>query len=63
MNKSKKKIPVPDPENDEEYICPSASWGDVTGLIPYSAEAGIERASYDEVYPFLHEYGGNKDKQ
>ena len=38
MSKIKKRIPVPDPENDEEYICPSASWGDMTGLIQYAAE-------------------------
>ena len=63
MSKNKKKRPVPDPEDDEEYICPSASWGNTTGLTPYSAEDSIERASYDEVYPFLHQYGGNKDKK
>lgn len=63
MSKNKKRIPVPDPENDEEYICPSASWGDTSGIIPYSAEDSIERASYDEVYPFLPEYGDNKYKK
>ncbi|WP_294410934.1 hypothetical protein [uncultured Ruminococcus sp.] len=59
MSKNKKKIPVPEPESDDEYICPAASWGDRTGIIPYSAEDMMERASYDEVHPFLHEYEGD----
>ena len=59
---SKKKIPVPEPEK-EEYICPSASWGDMTGLIPFAAEDSAERSSYDEVYPYLPEYGGNKEEK
>ena len=25
LSRKKREIPVPDPENDEEYICPSAS--------------------------------------
>ncbi|MCR5599298.1 MAG: hypothetical protein K6G33_00930 [Ruminococcus sp.] len=43
-----------------EYICPSASWGDVTGLIPVSAEKADEREAGDEMYPFLPEYGGKR---
>jgi hypothetical protein len=61
MSKNKKKIPVPDPEDDEEYICPSALWDDMAGLIPYAAEGRSDRASYDVGCPFLTEYGGNKD--
>lgn len=61
MSRNKKNIPVPDPENEDEYILPPASWGNMTGHIPYSAEALMERASYDEVYPFLTEYGGEKE--
>ena len=41
--------------NVPEYICPSASWGDMTGLIP-GGEADPE--SYREIYPYLPEYGG-----
>ena len=49
-----KKIPVPDPENEEEYICPSASWDDMAGLIPYVTENRSEGASCEEVYPFQY---------
>ncbi len=59
---SKKKIPVPEPEK-EEYICPSASWGDMTGLIPFAAEDGIQRSSCDETYSYLPEYGGDKEEK
>jgi len=59
MSKNKKKIPVPEPESDDEYICPAASWDNMMGTIPYSAEDMMERASYDEVHPFLHEYEGD----
>ena len=45
---SKKKIPVPALEK-EEYICPSASWCDITGLIRFDAEDCVLRSSYDEV--------------
>ena len=58
MSKNK-KIPVPEPESDDEYICPAASWDNMTGTIQYSAEDMMERASYDEVHPFLHEYEGD----
>ncbi|MBQ8182017.1 MAG: hypothetical protein IJ010_08645 [Ruminococcus sp.] len=49
-----KKIPVPEPDkNDLEYVCPSASWGDMTGLIPAGSENHSELLSYEEMYPFL----------
>lgn len=52
QNDDSKKIP--------EYICPSASWGDMTGLIP----GGItDPEKYQEIYPFLPEYGGNNQKK
>lgn len=57
MSTNKKKIPVPEPEK-EEYECPAASWGDMTGLIPYAAEDIADRSSYGDVYPYLPEYGG-----
>ncbi len=59
MSRNKKKIPVPDPEK-EEYECPAASWGDMTGLIPYTAENGSERSSCGGISPYLPEYGGKK---
>ncbi len=54
MNKKNKEIPVPDPNADRlKYNFPSASWGDMTGLIPYSADTEGERESYNDVYPYL----------
>jgi hypothetical protein len=44
MSRNKKKIPVPDPEK-EEYECPAASWGDMTGLVPYTAGNSGENSS------------------
>jgi hypothetical protein len=58
---SKKKIPVPEPE-EEGYICPYASWGDITGLIPFAAGDSVQLSSYDEGCPYLSEYGGDKDE-
>lgn len=53
MNK-KKKNPIPEPEMQElEYVCPSASWGDMTGLIPANPTDKAERDSYKEIYPYL----------
>lgn len=42
-------------DNDEmlKYCCPSASWGDMTGLIPYALQNVSEVGAYNEVYPFL----------
>lgn len=49
-----RKIPVPEPDkNNLEYVCPSASWGDMTGLIPAGPENHSELLSYEEMYPFL----------
>lgn len=46
--------------NAPEYICPSASWGDMTGLIP----GGVtDPESYREIYPYLPEYGGETDEK
>lgn len=56
MIKNNKKIPVSEPErNGLEYVCPSASWGDMTGLIPSGLENGSEIESYEDVYPYLPE--------
>ncbi len=56
MIKNNKKIPVPEPErNGLEYVCPSASWGDMTGLIPSGLENGSEIESYEDVYPYMPE--------
>ena len=46
-------------KNLPEYICPSASWGDMTGLIPGGI---IDPEKYKDVYPFLPEYSGNNKK-
>ena len=53
----KKIIPVPDPEK-EEFECPAASWGDMTGLIPYAAEDTDEGKTYDGICHCPPEYGG-----
>ncbi len=49
-----KKIPVPEPDGQElEYVCPSASWGDMTGLIPANPTDKDTRDNYREIYPYL----------
>ena len=62
MSRKKREIPVPDPENDEEYICPSASWGDITGLVPFAAVDSTQSGAYEEIYPYLSEYVGEDKK-
>ena len=47
-----KNRPVPDRE-PPEYICPSASWGDMTGLIPCALNDDSEINSYENIYPYL----------
>lgn len=47
-------------KDEEEYICPSASWGDMTGLLPNPAEDVDKHDPYDDVYPYLPEYSGRK---
>lgn len=54
MNDENKKIPVPEPENDGlEYVCPPASWGDMTGLIPTGIRTREEYAAYRSLYPYM----------
>lgn len=63
MGKHKNTIPVPDPDKKGlEYLCPPASWGDMTGLIP--ADSGFDDAvdNYDDLYPYLPEYKGESDR-
>lgn len=58
----KKSIPVPDPEKTElEYICPSASWGDMTGLIPAGESDDKVDEVYKDLYPYRPEY--NEDRK
>lgn len=60
MNK-KRKIPVPEPDKQElEYVCPSASWGDMTGLIPANPNGDEQLFAYDKLYPYLPEYNYDK---
>lgn len=52
--KKNKDIPVPEPDTHElEYVCPSASWGDMTGLIPANPTDKDTRDSYQDIYPYL----------
>ena len=56
MIKNNTIIPVTETErNGLEYVCPSASWGDMTGLIPSGLENGSEIESYEDVYPYMPE--------
>ena len=62
LSGKKREIPVPDPENAEEYICPSASWGDITGIIPLAAGDSTQSGPYEEVYPYPSGYEGKGRK-
>lgn len=50
--KKRHDIPVPEPKPDE-YELPSASSGDMTGLIPTPAEDEHQRSSYGDIVPYL----------
>ena len=52
MSKKHKDIPVPEPKPDELEF-PSASWGDMTGLIPTPADDEHKRSSYGDIIPYL----------
>ncbi|MCM1528620.1 MAG: hypothetical protein NC093_01325 [Alistipes sp.] len=57
---NKKKIPVPEPDTEGmEYLFPSASWSDMTGIVPANNDPQTISESYEEVYPYLPRYGGN----
>ncbi len=50
-------IPIKEPkEKDLEYVCPAASWGDMTGLIPANNSLETISESYNELFPYLPEY-------
>lgn len=50
----KNEIPVPDPFSKEyEYFFPSASWNEMTGLIPVSTDDESEINSYNNIFPYL----------
>lgn len=52
-------IPVPDPEKQGlEYVCPSASWDDMTGLISTGESDGRSDEVYRDTYPCRTEYKG-----
>ena len=54
--KNKKLIrPAGDPENrTPDYICPYASWGDMTGPIPTGTDNDPGPDSYTDIYPFTN---------
>lgn len=63
MNDKHRSIPVPDPNRQElEYVCPPASWGDMTGLIPAITEQDGARTSYQEMYPYLPRYNADTEQ-
>jgi len=47
----KKKRPSDNAEGTV-YLCPSASWGDMTGLIPADTGQEGSEESYEELYPY-----------
>lgn len=52
----KNEIPVPDPFAKEyEYFFPSASWDEMTGLIPVATENNAEINSYNSIFPYMPE--------
>ncbi|MDE6775420.1 MAG: hypothetical protein K2J37_03855 [Ruminococcus sp.] len=54
--KKNKKITVPETEPDRinlEYLCPAASWGDMTGLIPANNSPETISEAYEELYPYV----------
>lgn len=52
--KMNENFPVKEPDaTDEEYICPAASWGDMTGLIPSNNSKETISEDYDKLYPYL----------
>ncbi|MBQ8959934.1 MAG: hypothetical protein IJ071_01810 [Ruminococcus sp.] len=62
MSRRKKGIPLPDPEKpDLEYVCPAASWGDMTGLIPEGSSDSSKRSAYQELYPYMPEPKSERD--
>ena len=63
MKRKKNDIPVPEPDKNEEYLCPSASWGDMSGLIPYNAADSTSESSCREVYPYLSGYECEKEEK
>ena len=63
MKRKKNDIPVPEPDKNEEYLCPSASWGDMTGLIPYNAAEDTSESSCREAYPYLSGCEGRKEEK
>jgi hypothetical protein len=52
MKKKPREIPVPEPRPDE-FECPSASWGDMTGFIPTPPENEHQRDSCGDMIPYL----------
>ncbi|MBR2284373.1 MAG: hypothetical protein IJ874_08145 [Ruminococcus sp.] len=52
---SRRKKPIEEPGGEFSYLFPSASTGDMTGLIPAEPEHSDDddetRESYDELYP------------
>lgn len=59
MNENKRPVLPHEPADDSgqllKYCCPSASWEDMTGLVPYSAGNDSESEAYNSIYPYLPE--------
>jgi hypothetical protein len=54
-------IPITEPESqDIEYVCPAASWGDMTGLIPANNSPETISEEYEELYPYLPKAKSNE---
>ncbi len=55
MKSTDEAFPPEDEFDDDDllkYCCPSASWKDMTGLIPYRLYNQPDAGAYNEIYPF-----------
>lgn len=51
---NKKNIPICEPDDGGlEYVCPAASNGDMTGLIPANNSPETISENYNALYPYL----------
>lgn len=51
-DKMKKKKTPSSGRDEAVYLCPSASWGDMTGLIPAEPDQADAAENYEELYPY-----------
>ncbi len=57
----KKKKPVSG-RDEAVYLCPSASWGDMTGLIPADPHKDEAVENYEDLYPYRADQADASDR-